>query len=88
MFWGEWEAHEPHPAEFDAAAIEQRRYGVSFRQLVEAGLIAPGSSLTGTRAGHQVDASVTAEGRIRLDGGGERGGVPGEDSADFPGSPA
>jgi hypothetical protein len=158
---------EPHPAEFDAAAIEQRqslyealctaiwdpaslglsvpdlspagtaesspqrRYGVSFWQLVEAGLIAPGSSLTGTRAGHQVDASVTAEGRIRLDGGSEfdapsaaaiaalhvrswngwdfwrvnlpngpvrlsrirqdylqRGGVPGEDSADLLGSPA
>jgi Restriction Enzyme Adenine Methylase Associated/Protein of unknown function (DUF1524) len=98
---------EPHPAEFDAAVIEQRqslyealcatiwdpaslglsvpdrsmadtdgtsaqrRYGVSFRQLVEAGLITPGTSLTGTRTGQQVTASVTAEGRIRLDDGGE-----------------
>ena len=50
-----------------AAESAQRHYGVSFRQLVVAGLVAPGASLTGSRSGQQVTASATAEGRIRLD---------------------
>jgi hypothetical protein len=54
-----------------AEASAARRYGVSFRQLVDAGLISPGAGLTGTRAGQQMTANVTAEGRIRLDTGGE-----------------
>jgi Restriction Enzyme Adenine Methylase Associated/Protein of unknown function (DUF1524) len=49
----------------------QRHYGVSFRQLVAAGLVSPGTTLTGSRSGQQVRAMVTAEGKIRLDAGGE-----------------
>lgn len=54
-------------------ASVQRHYGVSFRQLVAAGLVQPGVQLTGSRSrtGQQVTAHVTAEGRIRLDAGDE-----------------
>jgi len=52
-------------------ASSQQHYGVSFRQLVAARLVSPGATLTGSRAGQQWTATVTADGRIRLDGGGE-----------------
>ena len=50
-------------------ASSQQHYGVSFRQLVAARLVLPGATLTGSRAGQQRTATVTADGRIRLDGG-------------------
>ncbi len=52
-------------------ASSQQHYGVSFRQLVAARLVSPGATLTGSRAGQQWTATVTADGRIRLEGGGE-----------------
>ena len=59
------------PAMEASGAPAQRHYGVSFRQLVTTGLVLPGTTLTGSRSGQQVGATVTAEGRIRLDAGKE-----------------
>lgn len=49
----------------------QRHYGVSFRQLVAAGLISAGTKLTGSRSGDEATATVTAAGRIQLGDGRE-----------------
>lgn len=54
-----------------AEPSSQRHYGVSFRQLVAARLVAPGAILTGSRSGLQRTAAVTADGRIRLNDGAE-----------------
>lgn len=58
----------------DRAAPEpssQRHYGVSFRQLVAARLVPPAATLRGARAGQNWTATVTVDGRIRLDDGAE-----------------
>ena len=49
----------------------QRHYGVSFRQLVTAGLVSAGTRLTGSRSGEEATATVTAAGRIQLADGRE-----------------
>ncbi len=49
----------------------QRYYGVSFGELVSAGLVHTGDHLTGSRSGQHVTATVTATGRIRLPTGDE-----------------
>jgi hypothetical protein len=59
------------PDRLDPQAPSQQHYGVSFRQLVACRLVSPGATLTGSRAGQQWTAAVTADDRIRLDGGGE-----------------
>jgi hypothetical protein len=55
--------------EIDEAAAGKRRmtvYGVTFRQLVDAGMIPPGSELVGAHSGQEFTALVTAEGRIHV----------------------
>ncbi len=54
-----------------AEPSSQRHYGVSFRQLVAARLISPGATLRGARGGQTWTATVTGDGRIRLDDGAE-----------------
>jgi len=59
------------PESKTTANTASKSYGVTIRDLVEAGLVAPGAQLVGTHSGVEYSATVTAEGRIRLDHGDE-----------------
>lgn len=52
-----------------ATAGQQRYYGVTVRQLVDAQFLRPGQSLVGTQSAKTSTGTVTAEGRIELPGG-------------------
>jgi uncharacterized protein with ParB-like and HNH nuclease domain len=62
------------PEDFERPAVntqekQQRYYGVSLKNLLDAGLLSPGQSLTGTRNGVTCSATVTADGEVELEDG-------------------
>jgi hypothetical protein len=62
----------PEDFERPAAATQekqQRYYGVSLKDLLDAGLLRPGQALVGTRNGVTCAATVTADGHVELDDG-------------------
>jgi uncharacterized protein with ParB-like and HNH nuclease domain len=48
---------------------QQRYYGVSLKDLVDAAMLVPGQSLVGTRNGVTCSASVTSDGQVELEDG-------------------
>jgi hypothetical protein len=48
---------------------KQRYYGVSVKDLLDAGMLAPGQALVGTRNGVRCSATVLADGQVELEDG-------------------
>jgi modification methylase len=48
---------------------KQRHYGVSLKDLLDAGLLRPGQALVGTRNGVTYSGIVTADGHVELEDG-------------------
>ena len=48
---------------------QQRYYGVSLKNLLEAGLLQPGQRIVGNRTGVMCEATVTADGQVELEDG-------------------
>jgi uncharacterized protein with ParB-like and HNH nuclease domain len=61
------EVYEPTTA--GGEERQQRYYGVSLKNLLEAGLLQPGQRLVGNRTGVMCEATVTAEGQVELEDG-------------------
>jgi hypothetical protein len=59
------------PERQSSVSTGSRSYGVSIRDLMEVGLVEVGAQLAGIHSGVEYSATITADGRIRLDHGDE-----------------